>query len=173
MLFSLGAQHKKIISANYSITGIVSSFIRVLFPYVWSAIGVTLTSNGSQSLLLLTMDFIVQTFLQAFAIWAVLSLRQSFSVLPEARNLITTGPYRYVRHPIYVAYIFIMLGRCLQAPSWFSFMGCMLLTLLFIISAGMEERELRYLEGYDFYLQKVPCFLPFIGTFKFNFLDLT
>ncbi len=39
----------------------------------------------------------------ALAIVAVLSLGRSFSIMAEARRLVTVGPYRLVRHPLYVA----------------------------------------------------------------------
>lgn len=164
MLLPWGLWRKDLVAANYSFIGIVSSFLRVLFPYVWSAVGVVFTTNSYTSSLFPVMGFIVQTISQAFAIWAVLTLRSSFSVLPEAHSIVTTGPYRYVRHPIYTAYMFIMLSRWLQAPSWFSFMGCILLTLLFTISAALEEKELSHLKGFNFYHQNTPAFIHFIGT---------
>lgn len=42
--------------------------------------------------------------------WAVWHLRPAFSIVPEARRLIMTGPYRWVRHPLYLAGFAIGLG---------------------------------------------------------------
>lgn len=44
------------------------------------------------------------------AIYAVLFLGRSFSVFPQARELVTDGPYRLVRHPLYLAELAVMLG---------------------------------------------------------------
>src|SRR5205823_343774 len=44
----------------------------------------------------------------AYSIWALLYLRRSFSILPEARRLVTHGPYGLSRHPLY-------LGECVAA----------------------------------------------------------
>jgi len=46
-------------------------------------------------------------------------LGRSFSILPQARGLITSGPYRYVRHPLYAAEFVASLGSALLfAQPW-------------------------------------------------------
>lgn len=161
MLLPWGPWRKRLVVANYSILGIVSSFLRVLFPYVWSIAGLVFSSRSQLSPVLQGLGFLLQTVAQLIALWAVLTLRGSFSVLPEARKLVIYGPYRYVRHPIYLAYILIMLSRWIQVPSWFSFLGCVFLTLIFVISAGLEERELESLVGFAAYHEDVSRFIPF------------
>lgn len=52
-------------------------------------------------------------------LWPLWYLRRSFSLEPEARTLVTTGPYRLARHPIYTVYLLINAGillRHLTAP---------------------------------------------------------
>jgi len=41
----------------------------------------------------------------AGAVWGLLTLRLSFGIFPAARSLVTGGPYRLVRHPLYVCEI--------------------------------------------------------------------
>jgi hypothetical protein len=36
-----------------------------------------------------------------FAIWATLMLAHSISIMPEVRGLVVSGPYAFVRHPLY------------------------------------------------------------------------
>ena len=47
-------------------------------------------------------------------LWPLWYLRRSFSLEPEARTLVTTGPYRWARHPIYTVYLLINLGILLR-----------------------------------------------------------
>ncbi|MDQ6741518.1 MAG: hypothetical protein M3Z97_01220, partial [Candidatus Dormibacteraeota bacterium] len=46
----------------------------------------------------------------AYSIWALLYLRRSFSILPEARRLVTHGPYALSRHPLYLGEAVAALG---------------------------------------------------------------
>jgi protein-S-isoprenylcysteine O-methyltransferase Ste14 len=52
-----------------------------------------------------------------FAILAVLVLGRSISLLPEARRLVTGGPYALVRHPLYLGEIVALAGVALQCLS--------------------------------------------------------
>jgi len=49
-----------------------------------------------------------------FSLWPLWYLRRSFSVEPEARTLVTSGPYRWARHPIYAVYLWINIGILLR-----------------------------------------------------------
>ena len=50
----------------------------------------------------------------AFAVCAVLVLARSISVMPEARRLITSGPYTLIRHPLYLGEMVATAGLALQ-----------------------------------------------------------
>jgi protein-S-isoprenylcysteine O-methyltransferase Ste14 len=50
----------------------------------------------------------------AFAVCAVLVLARSISMMPEARHLITWGPYTLVRHPLYLGEMVATAGLALQ-----------------------------------------------------------
>src|SRR5437879_934439 len=51
-------------------------------------------------------------------IMVVLDLGRSLSIMPEARRLVTTGFYRRIRHPLYLAEDIALLGIALQFRSW-------------------------------------------------------
>ena len=42
------------------------------------------------------------------AVWGLLYLRKSFSIIPEARRVVSGGPYRFIRHPLYAAEIIVV-----------------------------------------------------------------
>jgi len=48
----------------------------------------------------------------------LLHLGRSISIMAEARKLVTSGPYRLIRHPLYLAEQIAVVGVCLQFLSW-------------------------------------------------------
>ena len=53
-------------------------------------------------------------FGSAAAVIALLQLGRSFSLMAEARQLVTSGPYRLVRHPLYLAEELAIIGISMQ-----------------------------------------------------------
>jgi protein-S-isoprenylcysteine O-methyltransferase Ste14 len=74
----------------------------------------------------------------------------------RAQTVISTGPYRYVRHPMYAGMLFYLLGAPLLLGSWWGLLwGCGLL-VLFVLRLLIEEGTLRkQLEGYNEYAARV------------------
>ena len=79
------------------------------------------------------------------------------------KELVTTGPYRYVRNPIYVGAACIFLGHFL----WFGYWALLIYPLLAFIGAHLfvvwyEEPALkrRFGASYEEYLKSVPRWIP-------------
>lgn len=53
----------------------------------------------------------------SWAAYAVWHLRSAFSIEPQARRLITCGPYRFARHPVYTGYLAQYVGMWLMFPT--------------------------------------------------------
>lgn len=74
----------------------------------------------------------------------------------RGQEVITTGPYAIVRHPMYFGALFYIAGTSLVLGSWWGLATVPILALLFGIRIGIEEQTLRTgLDGYDDYARRV------------------
>ena len=79
----------------------------------------------------------------AFAMAAFASLGRSFSVIPEARVLITRGVYRFVRHPMYLAELLMIVGVLFGRAQLTTLVGTLVVIELQVHRVRLEERLLR------------------------------
>ena len=88
-------------------------------------------------------------------------LGRSFSVMPEARRLVTAGPYSIVRHPLYLFELLGVVGILLQVRSLPGGILLALVVALQIARAHWEEAVLdRAFPEFAAYRQKVPFLIP-------------
>ena len=74
----------------------------------------------------------------------------------RGQTVVSTGPYRYVRHPMYAAAIIFLVGTTLLLGSWFGLFLALILVVGLALRAVQEERMLRAeLPGYDGYTTQV------------------
>lgn len=102
----------------------------------------------------------------AFAVWARRHLGRNWGTpMTQKREpeLITTGPYRLVRHPIYSGLLLAVLGTAI-AFNLLWLIGVLLAALYFIYSAGVEEHYLsqRFPGAYDAYKRSTKMLVPFV-----------
>jgi protein-S-isoprenylcysteine O-methyltransferase Ste14 len=94
-------------------------------------------------------------------VWALGTLGRGFSVFPEARVLVTDGPYAIVRHPIYAATIVAYLLVALPRLSVVALMIAALGIASEVMRAKNEEHVLRSaIPTYQAYAEQVPQFFP-------------
>jgi protein-S-isoprenylcysteine O-methyltransferase Ste14 len=102
--------------------------------------------------------------------WAQNTLGKNWSDTPrmmKEQTLITTGPYQFIRHPIYTAFLLIMSSTLLISANWLIGLSWTGMTVLEIASRiGFEESlMLEYFgDQYRTYMEKtgrlVPLLLP-------------
>jgi len=103
----------------------------------------------------------------AFAIWARVHLGKNWSGLPTIRQdhtLVRTGPYRYVRHPIYSGLTLALVGTAIGIGYLAIFFGVILVFVLFLIKSHLEEQFLleEFGEQYEQYKREVKSIIPFV-----------
>ncbi len=77
-----------------------------------------------------------------FAVYILTHLGRSFSILPESRALVMSGPYRIVRHPLYVAEAIAALGAMIAFLSVWSVLLVVAQFALQIVRIHFEEKTL-------------------------------
>src|SRR5262249_11503016 len=69
-------------------------------------------------------------------------LGKSFAIMPEARVLVTSGPYRWARHPLYVMEIITLIGTAIQFQQPWAVLLALGVIALQIARTIFEERVL-------------------------------
>jgi protein-S-isoprenylcysteine O-methyltransferase Ste14 len=107
---------------------------------------------------------------QAFAVFLMLWARVTFGIRsfhPIANTtkggLITTGPYRYWRHPIYASIIYFVWAGQVEMPTTLSIALAVMVTIGLVARMVIEEQFLvtAYPE-YSEYKRHAKCLIPFI-----------
>ncbi|WEX89395.1 isoprenylcysteine carboxylmethyltransferase family protein [Sinorhizobium garamanticum] len=82
----------------------------------------------------------------------------------RGQRVVSTGPYRYVRHPLYAGALLYVAGTSLFLGSWWGLATAVVLALLLAIRIGIEETALRAgLAGYGDYAARVRYrLIPFV-----------
>lgn len=101
------------------------------------------------------------------AIWARINLGRNWSgyvTYKEDQTLVTTGPYKYVRHPIYTSMILMFIGTILYYGSLFISIFLIILGITFILRTRKEEEIMIRLFGekYTDYMKRTKRLIPLI-----------
>jgi protein-S-isoprenylcysteine O-methyltransferase Ste14 len=104
----------------------------------------------------------------AVALWAAAYIKEAFlgEVEPRLDGLVQSGPYRFVRHPVYLGITIALVGVTVALRSWPGMLGALLLFLPSeIYRAGLEERALsrRFGSEWKDYAARTGFILPRIG----------
>lgn len=121
---------------------------------------------GSAALVSVGLGLMVGMFGAILGLWGLGGLGRNLTILPRPKDdsrLVTDGPYRIVRHPIYCGVILGSLGWALLWASPFRALLAIGLFLFFDIKSRREETWLRHrYPGYAAYARQTRKLIPFI-----------
>jgi protein-S-isoprenylcysteine O-methyltransferase Ste14 len=99
----------------------------------------------------------------AIAAWARLSLGRNIGFIPAQRELVMTGAYRYMRHPVYTSLMVVFTSVALSLYSVRNVVLIAIGIFWFLLKSMVEERFLREDPQYAAYMQKVRFrWIPFV-----------
>ena len=101
----------------------------------------------------------------ALGVWTLAYNRPgNFNIRPEPKasgRLVTGGPYRYLRNPMYSAVLLFAAAEVVAYRDMWKIACWLLLALVLLAKAMLEERGLRALfPGYAAYAKRVRRFIP-------------
>ena len=133
-----------------------AAILAAFLPFAFPLLGYRIPATP----VLLTADVLMIAGV-GLAVWGVRHLDRSFSVVPQARAVVTTGPYRFVRHPLYAGELLAAVGLVLLVGSLAGVVMWVVLALLQLFRARQEEAVLAaHLAGYPAYANRTGQFFP-------------
>ena len=132
---------------------ILGTFLPLLLAYLSRPEAINLIGIFTADLLII--------FGMAFSVYSLSHLGKNFSIIPQARDLIQSGPYKFIRHPLYSGELLCSLGAVLASFSierlilFFCMIACQ------VFRAFQEEKTLAgvFPEYYN-YQSQTARFLP-------------
>jgi protein-S-isoprenylcysteine O-methyltransferase Ste14 len=98
------------------------------------------------------------------AFWLIKSQGEPMGDFEDTTHLITSGVYRFIRHPLYASLILLALGAFLKDPSPLGVFLAAVVSLGAFVTARIEERFnlKRFGDAYREYMERSKRFIPFV-----------
>lgn len=135
-------------TSHWPVTGLTVRILPAAQWKFWTASGAALTLLGL-----------------LFTVWARVYLGRNWSgvaALKADHELVTGGPYRWVRHPIYSGLALAFLGTAMAIGQWRGVLAVALALIAIAHRVVVEERFMRQQFGgaYDSYARRVRALVP-------------
>lgn len=116
---------------------------------------------------LVVVGAIVQAAFFLLAVSARRHLGRNWSAevrIGEGHELVRTGPYRFLRHPIYTAMLGMFLGTAIASSQYHALLGIVILVVAYFRKTRLEENILRQTFGadYDAYERETWSLVPLL-----------
>jgi protein-S-isoprenylcysteine O-methyltransferase Ste14 len=123
---------------DYSLASSMAVMVAYAYPYAqviylrWSPGHVASPAAG----------LVLVTLAAALSLVSLLTIGRFFGVRPALRDLVTSGPYRFVRHPMYLSYILADIGYNLQEWNFVTLLLVLVGWMSLVYRIHAEERVL-------------------------------
>ncbi len=149
-------------SWSYTLLAWVAAAILILQPWLLPWLSLRITARWGLALQIVGLILVAGGLVLHW--WARTNLRQFYGEREEVQPgqyLVHSGPYIYIRHPIYTSYFLLSIGLFLVVPSALMLLGVIYSFWDFPHAAAREEKLLvNQLPGYAEYMRTTPAFLP-------------
>ncbi|HUL50793.1 MAG TPA: methyltransferase [Gemmatimonadales bacterium] len=149
---------------NLLFTLLVPGTVAVYVPYVMGARYGSLAALGWPRFLMAAPFFLLGAALYGWCVWDFATLgRGTPAPIDPPRELVAHGPYRYVRNPMYLAVLCVILAWVVLAPSRpVALYGLVVALAMHTFVLLVEEPQLqrRFGAAYDMYRRKVRRWMP-------------
>jgi protein-S-isoprenylcysteine O-methyltransferase Ste14 len=134
------------------------------FPFRYLGLAATLTPHSEQAQAIGVFVCALGLFV---AIWSRRTLAGNWSrdvTFKQGHELIQTGPYHFVRHPIYTGILLMSLGTAIVVGRLHSWLGLIFMCAAFWIKLRQEESLMmrHFPNDYPAYRSRVKALVPFI-----------
>jgi protein-S-isoprenylcysteine O-methyltransferase Ste14 len=149
-------------SWSYTLMIVIPVVLIIVQPTAWPGLGVY--TDAWWGLLMQAVGLVLLLGGLTLHWWARLHLGQFYGEREEVQTgqyLVQSGPYAYVRHPLYTSYFALALGLVLINPALSTLLAVAYAVVDFWLATRREEKLLvENLPGYADYIARTPRFLP-------------
>lgn len=154
---------------SYTIAGLSLTVVLTLLPIVLPAMGLYTSAPWARWIQYAGIFLIISSLL--LQLWARMHLGRFYAERAEVQpehQLISTGPYAYIRHPLFTSYFMFVTGLLLVSPNLLMLLACLYTYWDFSQAAVRDEKVMAAnLPEYSAYMERTPRFFPrLIGAQK-------
>lgn len=152
-------------SWSYTVMAIIGVALVIVQPLLWP--GLSLYIQARWGLLIQALGVVLMLAALSLHWWARLNLGQFYGEREEVQpgqHLVESGPYAYIRHPIYTSYFTLAIGLFLVNPAVPTIFLAIYTFVDYSLAFRREEKLLKEnLPGYKEYVARTWPFVPGIG----------